>query len=565
MHHLKSFRLFGLLYFVVFIGVTTGCGGLATSSSLDGDSGDSGDSGGSYDELDSTESGLYGDGPIDLPVTIAKLDSADAQLLTIEYSDSLSQQLTHEAPSYQTAGDGGYEIMGDAGAVDLDQATKLFALNTATAESTIVDVADDGSFELQIAAEEGQVIALAPMVDAEDQIGIPLFVDEENGVDTIALTNSDNLNPNVNLEVNVDGYLFFSAEVADGTFEIYRRNLDGTPLETVATGITSQVRFIAMDDQGSINYVTQDGKVFSILQAATSSAFLTYDDPFELMSFGDVLDDADTFVPAPAEVFRVSSGTYMGKVFVSNKRQVNSGSGGLVQPSFLRFINISNGTTTTELLDTDDYSAAEFSLSGLDDLFVAAEVKDAAAIGGGRAFELYELDMTLGPDAWASRTLAYTHTSDADAIVSLRSTRHSLAVFVVQNAATGIYAFYSLAEGGTPTLLAQSPSGDKTYSEWVALTEHNPVEQTSLVTCATDASEGVSYLVWHRLGIDAPGEFYRLTSTVNKDGCQGNYAIDNQNRVLFYRSETIDGVEQAPQISFIDLDDLDADELFLDE
>jgi hypothetical protein len=135
----------------------------------------------------------------------------------------------------------------------------------------------------------------------------------------------------------------------------------------------------------------------------------------------------------------------------------------------------------------------------------------------------------------------------------------------MQNAATGTNSIYSLSEGESPVAVAGSPAGDKTYSEWIALTEYNTIEQTAFVTCATDASEGVSYLALHRLEQDDPGIFYRITSTVNKDGCKGNYAIDNENRVMFYRSEMVDGVEQPPQISFIDLDNLSADELVLDE
>ena len=558
------------LFFIVF--TVSGCSGLSTSSSSLG-----GESGGGFDELDDAESGLYDDGPVDLPVTIAKLDSLNSELVTIEYSDSLTQLLTRGEPANQTAVDSGYIITGEAGAVDLDQATKLFALNTSTAELTILEVETDGSFELEIEAEEGQVIALAPMVEAEDQIGAPIYADEENGVDTIALTNSNYLNPNVNIEVNPDGYAYFSAEVADGTYEIYRRNLDGTPLEVVAAGISSQVRFIVLDEQGSLNYVTQDGKVYSILVAVTSTPVLVadgalepqyvdYDDPMELMSFGDVLDDADTFVPAPAEIFRVSAGAYMGMAFVSNKSQVNSESGGIVQPSFLRFLEVDFGTTVHEFLSTSDYHAAEFSLGELDTLFVAAELNDSAEAQGFQPFELYELDMTLGETAWENRgDPVYSHTTRGESLISMKATRYGLVVFVVQNAATGVNSIYSLRRDEVPVLVATSPSGDKTYSEWITLSEHNPLENTSLVTCATDASEGVSYLALHHLSNDDPGVFYRITSTVNKDGCKGNYAIDNENRVMFYRSEMVDGVEQAPQISLIDIDNLNSDELVLDE
>ena len=560
------------LFFIVF--TVSGCSGV--SSSLGGEAG------GEFDELDGAESGLFDDGPVDLPVTIAKLDSLNSELVTIEYSDSLTQQLTKGSPVNQTAADSGYTITGAAGAVNVDQASKLFALNTSTGELTILEVESDGSFDLAIAAEEGQVIALAPMVDAEvdaeDQIAPPIYADEENNVDTIALTNSDYLNPYVNIEVNVDGYVYFSAEVVDGTSEIYRRNLDGTTLETVATGISSQVRFIVLDEQGSLNYVTQDGKVYSILLAATSTsvptlkadgfiepAHLDYEEPIEIMSFGDVLDDADTFVPAPTEVFRVGTGDYMGMPFVSNKRQVNSGSGGVVQPSFLRFIETHPATTTHEFLSTSDYHAAEVSLGEVDKLFAAAEPNDSAESQGFRPFELYELDMTLGTDAWANRTLVYSHDTRGESLISMKSTRHGLVVFVMQNAATGTNSIYSLREGESPVAVVGSPVGDKTYSEWIALTEHSAPENTSFVTCATDAGEGVSYLALHNLERDDTGVFYRITSTVNKDGCKGNYAIDNENRVMFYRSETVDGVEQPPQISFIDLDNLSADELILDE
>jgi hypothetical protein len=555
------------LFFIV--AVVLGCSGLSNSV----------DSGVEvFGELESAETSLYDQGPIDLPVTIAKLDSIDSALVTIEYSDSLTQELLRSLASQSAVSSGGYVITGEAGAINVDQATKLFALNTSTSELTVLEIAADGSFVLEMEAEEGQVIALAPMVDAEDQIGAPIYADEENGVDTIALTNSDFLNPNVNIEVNPDGYAYFSAEALDGTYEIYRRNLDGTTLETVATGISSQVRFIVLDEQGSLNYVTQDGKVFSILLAETSTdisslaakgsvtpAYLDYEDPVELMSFGDALDDADTFVPAPVEVFRVGSGSYRGMTFVSNKRQVNSGAEGIVQPSFLRFIEVDSGTTTHEFLSTSDYHSAEFSLGEVDTLFVAAEPNDTTEAQSFRPFELYELDMTLGATAWENRTLFYSHATRGESLISMKSTRNNSVVFIVQNAVTGTNSIYSLREGESPVAVAGSPTGDKIYSEFIALTEYNPIGNTSFVTCATDASEGVSYLAKHNIDRDDPGVFYRITSTTNKDGCKGNYAIDNENRVMFYRSEVVDGVEQAPQISFIDLDNLNSDELVLDE
>lgn len=148
------------------------------------------------DPLAGTEGSLFEDGPIDIPITIAKLNHIDASKVGVTVE----------------VGSGGsclarFAITGAAGAVlDPEANPKVFAYNSNRDTSATGDIAADGSFSVKVCGTASDTIVLAAMNDAEDAIGPPLLIEvDDTGNVVISDTNTDNLFTTANLVVDDDG------------------------------------------------------------------------------------------------------------------------------------------------------------------------------------------------------------------------------------------------------------------------------------------------------------------------------------------------------------------------
>ena len=152
-----------------------------------------------------------------------------------------------------------------------------------------------------------------------------------------------------------------------------------------------------------------------------------------------------------------------------------------------------------------------------------------------------------------------------NAVANLQASLNDFLVFVV-NLKTE-YDFYLKAKDLEPEVfMGTSVFGyEKEYSQWVSLSESAQDDDAEVVTCATDLEdETKKNLVIHRIGKDAPGEWYRLTNSSVVSACGGAYSIDDEDRILFYQALQEEGTQLDAQLSFIDIKKLDEDELVPD-
>lgn len=183
-------------------------------------------------------------GPIDLPVTIAKLESVDALNIAVT-ADSDGASLTKDL---QVIGGDTLTFTGNGDADNESEravhapSTTPFILvhNHNTDDSVIVPVATNGSFEATIAATTQEPVGIYAITTddvttAESSAGV-YFTLDSLGTITITFSNHDAINDEMPLSVSADGSIYFSAISDDGTYDLWRRNMDGTVPNRVLTG-----------------------------------------------------------------------------------------------------------------------------------------------------------------------------------------------------------------------------------------------------------------------------------------------------------------------------------------
>jgi hypothetical protein len=558
--------LFIFLLLLFTLNACAGVSGISGQATGEG-TGDTGNTGTGTEALSETESGLYEDGPVSIPVTIAKLDSVNADLVTITpletgANDNLaSPWMIRKLESSE----GVYVVTGTAGAVNTDEAMKIYGLNTTLAIAVIADVEDDGSFEFQINAEEGEIVAIAPMLDDESEIGPPVYGDTETGVVTLSTTNTDALNANSNI-VELDGYVYFSLENEDGTFTLHRRNLDGTAVETLVENIDSQIRFITASENNVITYVTQDGRVFRLNgTAATASvsgraryAELTWNTPETIHDFGEPVDDPEFFLPPTTRTFIASSGD----IFFSNGNPLGAAST-TIQDIVLTHVDAATGAKTA-LIKFKDYEFVNVDMGAPDTLFVSAS--PTSNTGLDNRFRIFKLNMLDGAAAWDLRTLIHTRPIADENILNIDASARNMIVFVT--AQDTLHTFFSLSADVSDTPIEGAMftgTPERPYSEWITVSPDSASGNALVLTCRGDGDKG-SYLVIHRIGVDPPETLQRITNSESKNSCHGSYRVDDGGRVFFYRTSiNEDGTEGAAQLSFINLTTIDESQLTVDD
>lgn len=223
-----------------------GCGGVVgTSSATDSDT---------ASDLTSADSQLYSDGPIDLPVTIAKLDTPDLTKITVTVEELSTPSLS---PPLATTATHRFTITGIAGAATTAKVT-VFDLDSD--EQVTSDVESDGSFSIQIDGTLTDTLAFAGANSTVTQITpfVVITVDS-TGNPVMTVSNTDSLNTNQNLIVDELGNYYVSVLNADGTtYTLLQRNADGTQLEVISSTLASEPRMVAANGE-MLTVVLQDG------------------------------------------------------------------------------------------------------------------------------------------------------------------------------------------------------------------------------------------------------------------------------------------------------------------
>lgn len=542
------------------------CGGLAgvTTSATGGDATD--DTGGSstdggsssgVDALSDSETDLYDSGPIDLPVTIAKLDSIGVQEITAEYSETGIPQVTRALS--QTATGSGYTVTVSAGGVkDPDTTPKVLALNITTDETEVIDVEADGSASFTIASSESDVIAVAPMTDGEDNIAPPIYVSVNNGVVAKFYTNADTLAIEQNI-LSRDDYLYFSYTADDGSGPmqtLFRRNLDGSAIETVAEQVEGYpIQYVSVRDDVAV-MITGIGEVLSTTGTAiaalvadswTPYATLDWSDPVQLFDLGEVPRIGDVLGSEGNQILKAYQNAD-GGVFITRSRQANSPD---LNSDLLIYVDPDSGNATT-LIDKDDYEEALFDEASEDKIYVVLRRSTA------ESYFIYRLDLSQGANAWAAReSLDYMiGTVTAGQGVYLRAidlSENGYGAFSVIDGAGGV-RFYLANSNQSPTLIFDNtnPAQRQGFSsQFVRVSPSATASSGYLIFCTT----GTEFFSVYPLGSGGT-TFYKVHNELIGYNCELPFYIDEYNQLLFY--SWLDPDSGNPeQVTIIDIDTLD--------
>lgn len=265
-----------------------GVGGVVSTVATGGTSGGSATS--SAETLSEQESGLYEAGPVDLPVTIAKLETPDVTKIIVSadaVGPSLSAPLnaTRLSTTNPTVA---YTITGAAGAVhDPDETPYVYFLNDNNDTDEFCEVESDGRFSCALLGDLGDDLYLFASTTSDlstAEMSPPLhIVMDDFGVVAVGDTNSTNLSADYSVATdNAGNYYLIVVNKDDGgdTSNFYRRNVDGTLLQTIWTeddpegGKLVPTRIEAINES-FIVFFDQDGQLHQAQLAESSASIAT--------------------------------------------------------------------------------------------------------------------------------------------------------------------------------------------------------------------------------------------------------------------------------------------------
>lgn len=536
-------------------------GGVVSSSATGGDTTSTGTA---ADSLSNTETQLFNDGPVDLPVTIAKLDSPDLSLITVTV-EALPAQLTQvAAPTHR------FTVTGSAGAggrlADGTFAPKLFVFNATTEEQSISAVNADGSFVGQIDGTLTDTIILASMTDPEDQVSpiLAIAVDEDGNV-AIATTNSTDLTVNQNLMTDALGNYYFSIANDDGTFQFLRRNLEGTAVETVASALTSEPRAVSATSGSTVTVLLQDGRVVRFTPPATGLAkpFLASGGTTGLTSSDwDQTQAASGLVAAssargapPGRGLLSSSSE--NTLLITNQADVNGEP--IDDERFLHLVDLTGTAESQTILNDSETDSVFADIGETDKVYAFVSPIDADTYSLYR-FDLVDLSSgTPYLEAWTARETLIS--GFAGSLTSLDVSNNGDVYFSYNDPVIGTIVAY-----WDEDLNAAAPINDINATDFFFYSDIKVAPDGAFaVFCKVTAVEtfsevegeqfnGAGHLMVYFPG-DPMGTFSRLSQSDEYFTCSnfnpGSYFIDSDDRIHFYKV-SISGTTADAQLGIID-------------
>lgn len=582
----QSKILLRLLIVVFSCAALSGCGllgfnglsNLLGSNSFATGETETGGSSGNGEPLSSTEASLFEDGPIDIPVSIAKNDGVNPANVDVEF-EILGAQLIngddHDS-RYVTASECSTEAIltftGNADAVS-DPTTNPFVYiyNYTQGTGTTIAVNADGSFaSTSICANLEDDITVSTL-NADETESSPFYriIAESNGVTAVILTNAPNLNFAQTIAYDGYGGIYVSTINDDGTSNLARIHANNSSPETVA----SNMEFLPFDVVATI-----DGKIWVQDQS------IYYNQILPNAAIGDV---STSSVAGSSTTWGLTTpDLYIDTV--------------LTEQTGLDYYFLGNSPGFIELYHA--VHSQPVSMNGSDEtlnMIVRSRPTDSTPSPHMLRFiipELVYIKIFTGTEADI-----YTDYGDPHTLYMLKindeTDSSSLQKIDVEQL---IYVNSGLLELSSQTILDGLPetvdqidaseNGDvvvfvdnlnshgllNNISVWTAtegvIEINNPLTDNTMyrsakvsdtgdlvVLCGTPEGESESHnLYFYRPGIDQPGTITLLvgdreTSYCNP-GFQDSYAIDHDGNVLFY---FIDAVTEDAQLGIIYADQID--------
>lgn len=522
-----------LLLFVIncvplFLGLAPlGCGGLASLATTDTTDGTT--SGTTGESLTTTDSQLFEDGPVDLPVTIAKLDSPDLTLVTVTVTELASPSTSAR---FQTTATHRFTVTGAAGAANTE---KVFVYDTATDEQVTADVEDDGSFTTTIDGALTDTLALSGMNSAESQVSPPLVITfDDNGNAVIATTNTASLNFDQNVMIDALGNYYMSVDNGDGTYALLRRNADGSQVETLVTSLSSQPRAVLSTSGLILTVILQDGSVvaFSAEPPALKLPTLSAPRPAYEDWVSTALDTISGGLPSPDQIDGTGFNMVMdsaGGALAISYPYINPQT--MVQDDYLLKITDTNGRSSMYLLSTNEYDKADIQLGPDDTLYIFMDqVQQTSPV-------LVKMEFSA-PGENGDTSVINTAFNNRQTLITGLS--KAIAGFDVSDNGDVVYHYQS--DSGTPISVywEAATSSSTTISDINAPNFYLFPTMTAgseIVVLCDVGVPGTQFgaLVYWRVG-DPTGEFTDLARFSDKYVCtdiQGSFTVTSDNLVYF--------------------------------
>lgn len=526
--------------------LSLGCGGSAGISAATG--GDIGT------DLTSTDSQLYDEGPVDMPVTIAKLDSPDLTKVSVTVEEITTPSIS---PPLATTTLYRFTIIGAPAATNT---AKIFVYDVTTGDTASADVATDYSFTVSIdAASLTDSIAFAGGNSELSQISPPyvinVVVNEDLSVSpVVALTNSSSLNSNQNILVDAVGNYYLSSSNTDGTYTLSRRSATGTQLEIIAPALNSPPRIVFSSQGGSVMVILEDGTIlgFDAPLSALTIPTLARSKP----AFTDWTENSIGSISGGLVAANATFGT--GYSMAQNSEDGTAISYPLINPvtaeSNLNLLKItdSSGVSSVDLIPASTYDGINIQSGPDDKLYMF--LKQAGMVSS----DLVSMDFVSPSsngngavlDSWAART---THISGLAAYIISFTVADNADVaytYVTEENGFPLNTYWNSTAGVSQTWRVTDENISRQYFN-ATLT---PASEIVIMCDVGESTSDVPALVYWRVG-DATNDVHDLVRFTDAEACNqapGTFFVSTTNLLYFYkRSGTVD-----PQLSVIDLNQI---------
>jgi len=261
----------------------------------------------SVEELNAQEIELFSDGPVDIPVSIAKLDApnidkvsvsaeilgAQEPLLPLLSTDDTAQDeatLPTAAVSAETLSltvTGAEGCVSDVIATPYIIAYLMVDYVVDLDSETIVNVNADGSFVFSMNVPSQEQVIYAAMTSNREtspftSIIADLAIIEQSGGGFIFVdTNSTRLHIDQPMVADPSGYFYMTLASDDGEYFL-RRNIDGSSVQFLISASTEVALLIAPSNETQLSYINNLGEIYLMDPGTESAASLSLEkDPLQ--------------------------------------------------------------------------------------------------------------------------------------------------------------------------------------------------------------------------------------------------------------------------------------------
>jgi hypothetical protein len=542
----------GMLTFSNLLGVNT-LGGAATIAAED---------------LNVSEVELFDSGPVDIPVSIAKLDSPDTTLIEVLIADNsvgdaspfLVRVRTLEVDTSYT-----FTFTGLTGAV-ADPVTTPYILlsNTQTGLYSVGNVSATGTFVVSLDGETEQDFILTAMTTSDlttaQASPVLIYSADAQGAISITTTNSSDLTLSTIVVDNV-GNTYFSNLTDAGTYNFWRRNINGAEPTLLLSDIIYPIRLVSVFNESSFVFLDEAGQLIMASGDAPIASLRTLRATSEL----NVADESLFYTPVTLDNFDLSG--LPADVLLINDALPYSlvtlpGRGVLLLKQFDAGAEAGDSADIVVFIDTEGVITTIVPAS--ETILGSVVTYDAVHAGLATAYGMITLSIS---DTTSANHSGYSLDLSGDLYPPDEAWEHKILLGSNIGAVTGVgvgneFAVYSVViADNLKELRVTKPSANT--ERVIVQYNQNDDPFADLVKVSADGLYAVTCRVYsHGFYVIPLSEDLSLEPVLFATSglCRmKDVAIDPENRVYFYalpNPSEASGSDNPAQLTFIDLDDV---------